>query len=96
MSISILKYINLFNIDLSTTCSIIEIPMHPPNGLDANGNPSVSNLPPTQQLPASHVQNNFLDFQKKIMLFPSISFTRTMVITFVVSLEWYTFEMIVF
>lgn len=96
MNISILKYINLFNIDLSTTCPIIEVHMHPPNGLDANGNPSVSNLPPTQQLPTSNVQNNFLEFQKKIMLFPSISFTRTMVITFVVSLERYAFEMIAF
>lgn len=57
--------------------------MHPPEKLEMNTNPSISNLPKTQQAASSSgsnpPKNEFQELQKLIMLFPSIVFTRTMV-----------------
>lgn len=57
--------------------------MHPPEKLETNANPSVSNLPTTQQATSLIAcllpKDEFKDLQKLIMLFPSIGFTRTMV-----------------
>lgn len=81
MKISILKYLNLFNVDPFVTNAIDDLPMHPPAILDPNGNPSASNLPVTQGPAKSNLpdKNSFVKLQKLIMLFDSISFNRTMV-----------------
>lgn len=77
------KYLNLFNIDPTCTTAILELPMHPPQKLETGTNPSMSNLPTTQQLTKAIVigagKNEFQELQKLIMLFPSTIFTRTMV-----------------
>jgi hypothetical protein len=57
--------------------------MHPPQKLATGVNPSISNLPTTQELMTSAIssppKNAFQELQKLIMMFPSITFTRTMV-----------------
>ncbi len=83
MNIVMLKYLNLFNVDPVTTDVISELLMHPPKKLESNANPSMSNLPTTQQLTTSIdpivTKKEFQDLQKEIMVYPSITFTRTMV-----------------
>lgn len=85
MNVSIIKYINLFNTDPATTSALVELPMHPPQKLDTGSNPSMSNLRTTQQLSTAvssrPLRNQFQELQKLIMIFPSITFTRTMVTT---------------
>jgi hypothetical protein len=87
MNISVLKYMNLFNTDLLTTSALSEVPMHPPQKLDIASNPSISNLPTTQQCTTSTSSRPLRDERKEmkklIMLFPSVTFTRTMVITII-------------
>ncbi|CAF4122600.1 unnamed protein product, partial [Rotaria magnacalcarata] len=82
MDICMIKYLNLFNIDSTCTTAILELPMHPPPKLETATNPSIANLPTTQQLmkPTIHgaPKNEFQELQKLVMLFQSISFTRTM------------------
>lgn len=83
MDISMVKYLNLFNTDPTCTTAIVELPMHPPQKLETGTNPSMSNLPTTQQQTKLIIhnapKNEFQELQKLIMLFPSIVFTRTMV-----------------
>jgi hypothetical protein len=82
-----IKYMNLFNTDLLTTSALNEVPMHPPQKLDVGTNPSVSNLPTTQQCTTSvfcsPLRDQRKEIKKLIMLFPSITFTRTMVTTII-------------
>lgn len=82
MRIVMLKYLNLFNTDTTTTNAITELPMHPPPKLDVNGNPSISSLSTTQVVLVHNrsQKDEFQDLQKFIMKYPSIVFTRTMVI----------------
>ena len=82
MNVSMIKYLNLFNTDLTSTGALLKLLMHPPQKLEIVGNPSISTLPATQQLMPSAMprapRNEFQELQKLIMLFPSITFTRTM------------------
>ncbi|CAF3614052.1 unnamed protein product, partial [Rotaria socialis] len=42
MDISMIKYLNQFNIDSTCTAAILELPMHPPHTLKTGTNPSIS------------------------------------------------------
>lgn len=58
--------------------------MHPTENFNSNMNPSISTLPMTQEITASNYspssKHEFEELQKLIMTFPSIIFTRTMVL----------------
>ncbi|CAF1481953.1 unnamed protein product, partial [Adineta steineri] len=79
--ISLLKYFNLFNINIQTGSPIDEIPWIPPSTND-NSNLAVVPIPATQiSTVVEETNTSAFDLYQTILQFPSICFTFTQIVT---------------